>query len=239
MGAARFLRASELPEVWPLMPTATNQSVSATATTSPPLRRAGCTLAQGRCAQEVAGGIPESLGLEDVKYQGAPADTERLFAGPTAAKWRCCTVWSCSGPVPGFCSNGRENASRRHTGWSASIRPRWPDRWPSSRALRCAALWYHNSQVLGLPSARWDEKWADYLDGITTIYVVIEPDSAGQKVRRAFEQSSVKQRVRFVDLGALKDPSGCTRRSCGVQHAVDCRPRGGYAMDGFDRAGEP
>jgi putative DNA primase/helicase len=49
----------------------------------------------------------------------------------------------------------------------------------------CHTLWLHEIPALGIPGAsNWrEERDARYLDGIETIYVVVEPDRGGDAVR--------------------------------------------------------
>ena len=137
-----------------------------------------------RCAQEVAGGIPEESWAGGRQISGRARSTTP-FCGTDGSE--VAVLY-------------RVELQRTGTGdpfkWKRKCKPTpyGLERLDQAKAAGSVAivegpsdaqnLWYHNSQALGLPSARWDEKWADYLDGITTIYVVIEPDSAGQKVRR-------------------------------------------------------
>lgn len=72
----------------------------------------------------------------------------------------------------------------------------------------CHTLWHQNVPGLGIPgAANWREEWAEYLDGIQTIYIVVEPDEGGQAVRKWLAASSIRDRVRLVDLAEAKDPS--------------------------------
>ena len=70
-------------------------------------------------------------------------------------------------------------------------------------------LWYTGFPALGLPGAAgWsEERDAALLDGVETIYVVIEPDAGGVAVERAISQSQIRDRVGFVRLGEFKDVS--------------------------------
>jgi len=77
-------------------------------------------------------------------------------------------------------------------------------------ASDCHTLWYHGEPALGFPGAgNWkDERDAPLLDGIETIYLVIEPDTGGVAVRKWLERSRIRDRVRLVELpAATKDPS--------------------------------
>ena len=69
-------------------------------------------------------------------------------------------------------------------------------------------LWLHGVPALGIPGAgNWREEWASALDGIATIYVVIEPDKGGEAVRAWLGRSRIRDRVRLVELAQVKDPS--------------------------------
>ena len=72
----------------------------------------------------------------------------------------------------------------------------------------CHTLWYHGIPALGLPGAgNWrEDRDAGYLDGIETIYVVIEPDRGGEAVRQWLAQSKIRDRVKLIHL-PTKDPS--------------------------------
>jgi Recombinase/Resolvase, N terminal domain len=73
----------------------------------------------------------------------------------------------------------------------------------------CHTLWFHEIPALGIPGAtNWrEERDARYLDGIETIYVVVEPDSGGDAVRKWLSRSTIRHRAKLVSLPA-KDPSG-------------------------------
>ena len=47
-------------------------------------------------------------------------------------------------------------------------------------------LWYHRVPALGVPgAANWrEDRDAQHLEGIETIYVVIEPDAGGEAVKK-------------------------------------------------------
>jgi hypothetical protein len=74
-------------------------------------------------------------------------------------------------------------------------------------ALTC---WYHGIAALGLPGAgTWnEERHASLLDGVETIYVIVEPDSGGAATLRWLARSSIAPRTRLVHMpAATKDPS--------------------------------
>lgn len=62
--------------------------------------------------------------------------------------------------------------------------------------------------TLGIPgAANWrEERDARHLDGIETIYIVVEPDHGGDAVRRWLSRSTIRHRSNLVSLPA-KDPS--------------------------------
>jgi hypothetical protein len=69
-------------------------------------------------------------------------------------------------------------------------------------------LRHHGIPALGLPgAANWrEDRDAKCLDGIDTIYIVIEPDSGGRAVRKWLAQSAIRSRAKLLELPA-KDPS--------------------------------
>jgi hypothetical protein len=72
----------------------------------------------------------------------------------------------------------------------------------------CHTLWYHGIPALGLPGAvSWRDEWAKHFNGISTIYVVIEPDQGGSALRNTLAAASLRDRVRLVHLDGVKDPS--------------------------------
>jgi hypothetical protein len=70
-------------------------------------------------------------------------------------------------------------------------------------------LWFHNLPALGLPdAASWRPEWAAALDGIDSIYVVIEPNGRGAAMVNWLAGTPFRDRVRLVELpNGLKDPS--------------------------------
>jgi DNA primase len=72
----------------------------------------------------------------------------------------------------------------------------------------CHTLWCHGIGALGVPGAgNWrEDRDAKHLDGIETIYAVIEPDSGGDAVRQWLSRSTIRHRTKLVSLPA-KDPS--------------------------------
>lgn len=72
----------------------------------------------------------------------------------------------------------------------------------------CHTLWHHRIAALGVPgAANWrEERDAQHLEGIETIYVVIEADRGGEAVRQWLSRSAIRHRVKLLTL-PVKDPS--------------------------------
>ncbi len=72
----------------------------------------------------------------------------------------------------------------------------------------CHTLWFHGVPALGVPgAANWrEDRDAGHLDGIDTVYVVVEPDRGGDAVREWLARSSIRHRAKLVRL-PTKDPS--------------------------------
>lgn len=172
------------------------------ATLQPP---GGLTLAQYAEAKKLPSEFLLELGLSDISYLGRPA--VRI-------------------PYPD--QTGAEVAVRFRLALRGDNRFRWktgtkPTLYGLSRSEDAKAagyvvvvegesdaqtLWFHDVPALGIPgAASWQEAWAEYLDGIPTIYVVIEPDRGGQAVARWLATSRIRDRVRLLTLDGAKDPS--------------------------------
>ena len=81
--------------------------------------------------------------------------------------------------------------------------------WRSSKAsLTATRLWVHGVPALGVPgAANWrEDRDAGHLDGVDTVYVVVEPDRGGDTVREWLARSSIRHRAKLVRL-PTKDPS--------------------------------
>lgn len=73
----------------------------------------------------------------------------------------------------------------------------------------CHTLWHHGIAALGVPgAANWKEdRDAPNLVGISKIYVVIEPDSGGEVVKKWLAKSILRDKVFLLDLSPFKDVS--------------------------------
>jgi hypothetical protein len=167
----------------------------------------GCTLEQYAETKLFPLDFLRQVGLSTVSYQGMPAVR-----------------------MPYRTANGDEAAVRFRVALHGSERFRWrtgskpqlygQDRLPDARELGyvvvaegesdCHTLWYHGEPAVGLPGAGlWKEdRDALLFDSFDRIYVVIEPDTGGEVVRKWLDPSSIRERVYLLDLGEHKDPSG-------------------------------
>jgi hypothetical protein len=162
-------------------------------------------------------GLPESflrgLGLDDFHLNGTPAvripylDEART---EVATRFRL----TVTKPVEGDATGG--NRFR----WRSGTKPVLYGLWRLAEARRSGyvvvvegesdahTLWHHGVPAVGVPGASaWSEDWARYLDGISTIYVLIEPDRGGEATRRWLSRSGIRDRARLVSLAGAKDPS--------------------------------
>jgi hypothetical protein len=69
-------------------------------------------------------------------------------------------------------------------------------------------LWHHGFPAVGVPGAgSWRSEWAEYLDGIERIYVLVEPDRGGEQLWERMAASPVHERLYRAALDGFKDPS--------------------------------
>lgn len=78
----------------------------------------------------------------------------------------------------------------------------------------CHVLWFNEEPAFGIPGATnyREERDAPHLDGIETIYIVIEPDKGGKAVLKWLAASRIRARVRLVRLPDDKDPAALYKR---------------------------
>jgi hypothetical protein len=67
----------------------------------------------------------------------------------------------------------------------------------------CHTAWYYEIPAVGVPGAQnWRDDWADHLDGIPKIYVMVEPDAAGGDLWKAVSGcEALAGRVRRAAFG--------------------------------------
>jgi Protein of unknown function (DUF3631) len=70
-------------------------------------------------------------------------------------------------------------------------------------------LWYHGIPALGIPGVdTWKPRWADHLEGVEKVYVVVEPDGGGETLKKKLSATpALLERLRPVRLGEHKDAS--------------------------------
>ena len=149
------------------------------------------------------------LGLSDRKYQGKPAVR-----------------------IPYFAENGEEAAVRFRIALEKSEEGDDRFKWRTGSKVMLYGLWrveqirkagwvvlvegesdchtlsHHRIPALGIPGVEtWKESWAEYLEGIERVYVVIEPDEGGHILKEKLLTSSIRERLHLVDLGEFKDAS--------------------------------
>jgi hypothetical protein len=166
----------------------------------------GCTLAQYAEAKHLPVAFLEGLGLADMSYLGRPAVRIPYLApdgSEAAVQFRLAF------------EKGVDDRFR----WKSGSKPtlyglrRLHERRPTRIALvegtsDCQTLWLHELDALGLPSAStWRTEWDQFLVGLETIDVVIEPDRGGEAVETWLDSVSFRDRVRLVRLDGAKDPS--------------------------------
>ncbi len=174
------------------------------------VQHVGCTLAAYAAAKRLPIGQLRTYGLTDIILNKTPA-IRIPYRGP----------------------DGRETGPVRfrvalHKGLDGDQRFTWKrgsklslyglDRLADARAHKYVVLpegesdthtcWHHGIPALGLPgAASYKETWAPHFAGIDTIYVPIEPDAGGAAVLKWLAAASIRDRVRLVTLGDVKDIS--------------------------------
>ena len=69
-------------------------------------------------------------------------------------------------------------------------------------------LWHHGFPALGIPGAKsWKPEWSEKLEGIERLYVVVEPDVAGESLWEKLATSPLRNRLYRVQLDKFKDVS--------------------------------
>jgi hypothetical protein len=161
----------------------------------------GCTLQAYSEAKKLPLEILSGLGLTQITYQGRPAIR-----------------------IPYFDMRHEEVAVRYRIGLSGNDRFRWqkgakpipyglwllPDAIKAGQIIivegesDCHSLWLHGLPALGLPgAASWREQWAQFLDEIPAIYILVESDAGGNATLNWIAKSQIKNRVKLISMEAL------------------------------------
>ncbi len=65
----------------------------------------------------------------------------------------------------------------------------------------CHVLWHHGFPAVGIPAAEtWDERWAEYFDGIDFIYVIVDRDRDDAPNNHWLASSRLRDRARVVTI---------------------------------------
>src|SRR5690606_2353459 len=165
----------------------------------------GCTLAAYAEAKRLPVEFLARLGLKDGKYQGAPAVRVpyRTAEAPGPVRFRTALDgedrfrWQ-RGAKPTLYGIDRLEAARR-LGYIVLV----------EGESDCHTLWFHDLPAAGVPgAANWNEqRYFPLMEGIDTVFVVREPDKGGDALIRKLAGSSLRDRVRIVQLRGFKDPS--------------------------------
>ena len=143
-----------------------------------------CNLQNYAASKQLPMGFLKELGLSNRNYQGKPAVRIPYFdenGEEIAVRFRVALEMSEDG-----------DRFRWRTGSKAQLYGLW-----RMEGIRKAGyvvlvegesdtqtLWYHKIPALGIPGASiWKAAWADHLDGIESIYAIIEPDQGGDTLR--------------------------------------------------------
>jgi hypothetical protein len=174
------------------------------------LQHSGCTLAEYATTKGLPVEFLKRIGVAEVPYMGAPAvriPYPRPDGTEGAARYRVQMEkgegidrfkWK-KGSKPFL--YGLDRADRyREDGWIVLV----------EGESDAQTAWYHDIPALGIPGAsNWrDDRDAQHLDGFEEIYIMIEPDSGGDAVRKWLEVSPIRDRVLLIDPGEYKDLSG-------------------------------
>jgi len=172
------------------------------------LTHRGCTLKAYATAKKLSVSLLAGYGVSEFHMQGAPAIR-----------------------IPYYSKDGRETAVRLRLALDGTHASRF--RWKKGSKLSMYGLdrlddalkvgfvvlcegesdthtlGSHGIPALGIPGATcWSEsRDAPHLEGIDTIYVVIEPDKGDEAVLSWLSKSAIRDRVTLVSFGEYKDPS--------------------------------
>jgi hypothetical protein len=169
----------------------------------------GCTIESYASAKGLPPNFLQGLRLTDMPYMGHPAIRMPYLdeaGNEIAVRYRTALV---TGP-------GVDMRFRWKSGSKPTLYGRW--RLKDARAADYVVLvegesdahtlWHHGIPAVGLPGAgTWKESWGAHLEGIPTIYLVVEPDRGGEAVLAWLSKSAIRDRVRLVHLAGAKDPS--------------------------------
>lgn len=184
----------------------------------------GCTLEQYAKAKRLPEAFLRSLGLSEITYQRAPAVRVPYFAPNKrdllSTQFRTGLHKPADGPDTRFKFKSGDKAVP-YGQWKLDDARAAGHVTLVEGASDCHTLWHHGEPALGFPGATsWkDERDAPLLDGIETIYLVIEPDTGGVAVRKWLAKSPIRDRVRLVELDAATKDASALHLACEADHA--------------------
>lgn len=178
-----------------------------TAATVQPL---GCTLAQYAEAKLLPIDFLRGLGLQDMSYLGNPAVRIPYMDADGS-----------EGPIRFRLALSKGDGADNRFKWKSGSKPILYGLWRLQAAREagyllhmegesdCHTAWLHDIPALGIPGANnWrEERDAPHLEGVGTIYVVMEPDKGGEAVLKWLSASVIRHRVKLVSLAPHKDIS--------------------------------
>ncbi len=174
---------------------------------------AGCTLAQYAELKGLPITFLKSQGLSEISYQGALAVRIPYFGRDgrelLSVQFRTGMHKPADGPDLRFRFKSG-NRAVPYGQWKIAEARKAGHITLVEGASDCHTLWFHGEPALGFPGANaWnDERDAALLDGFSTVYVVVEPDTGGETVKNWLATSRIRDRVRLVRLPPeRKDPS--------------------------------
>jgi hypothetical protein len=166
----------------------------------------GCTLADYATAKRLPEAFLQSMGLKDISYNNSPA-IRIPFYGPDGRE--ISTQYRVRlNKVPG--GDGRFLFKK---GAKAAIygqdRPFGEQVVLVEGVSDVLTLRYHGIAACGLPGAsQWkEERDAPLFENVQKIFVVLEPDTGGETLKRHLSGSSVRAKVHLVTLPNFKDVS--------------------------------
>ena len=165
----------------------------------------GCTLEQYAEAKRLPVEDLQGFGLTEVTYQGRPAvkmpypdeDGNEVAVrfrtaldGPDKFRWR-------SGDKPTLYGLPMLEKART-TGLVVLV----------EGESDCHTLWHHDIPAVGVPGVNnWCDEWAAVFEGIGLVFIVVEPDEAGETLWQALAASDLRERLQRIELDGAKDVS--------------------------------
>jgi hypothetical protein len=170
------------------------------------------TLAELAAAKQLPVDVLKSMGCSDVKYAGGHA-VRMIYPKPDGTAGATRYRIALEKPPQGG------DRFRWKTG--SKVQLLGLDRLTAAREADAIilvegetdyfTLAYNNQHAVGVAGANnfRNDRDAKHLEGIATIYAVVEPDAGGEAFRKRLAESSIRDRVRFVDLSrfGVKDVS--------------------------------